>query len=130
MAPRYVARKSVWSMISIWHILFFWLIIPLIIIIAKIIIARHEKIEFYDNKIIRKSGVFRRHVQQVVFAGVYAVTINQSFIGRIFNYGTVLLDTRGKWDVKWTQGIKDPYTLKAFLETKMTISGISYIVTD
>ena len=50
-----------------------------------------------------------------VFMGVYAVNIEQSFFGRMFNYGDVKVDAVGKWDVDCS-AVKNPKGLKAYLE--------------
>ena len=127
MKPNYVAKKSAASVLSFWLLLFFWLIVPLIIQIARILSAKYYSIEFYDNKIVVKSGVLSKQENQSVFGGVYAVNISQSFIGRIFNYGSIRVDCPGRWDVD-TEGIKNPVELKKYLETYITTSGMTNII--
>ena len=127
MNPNYVAKKSVTGVLSFWLIVFFWLVIPLIIQIARILSAKYYSIEFYDDKIVIKSGVLSKQEKQSVFAGVYSVSISQSFFGRIFNYGSVTVDCPGKWDVD-TEGIKDPSALKKYLENYITSSGMTNII--
>ena len=127
MKPNYVAKKSVTAVLSFWLIVFFWLVIPLIIQIARILSAKYYSIEFYDNKIVVKSGVFSKQESQSVFGGVYSVSISQSFFGRIFNYGSVRVDCPGKWDVG-TESIKDPSALKKYLENYITSNGMTNII--
>ena len=127
MEPNYVAKKSVTAVLSFWLIVFFWLVIPLIIQIARILSAKCYSIEFYDNKIVVKSGVLSKQENQSVFAGVYSVSISQSFFGRIFNYGNISVDCPGKWDVN-TEGIKDPLALKKYLENYITVNGMTNII--
>ena len=124
MKPNYVAKKSVAAVLSFWLILFFWLVIPLIIQIARILSAKCYSIEFYDNKVVVKSGVLNKKERQSVFAGVYSVSVSQSVIGRIFKYGTVMVDCPGKWDVN-TEGIKSPADLKKYLENYITAEGMT-----
>lgn len=83
--------------------------------IYNIIKLKKDVIEFYDDKIICKKGVFGKSETTTVFMGVYAVNVEQSFFGRIFNYGDVKVDAAGKWDIDST-GIKKPRKLKEFLE--------------
>lgn len=116
--PNYTARKSVMPVIEPLLLVFFWLIIPLIIQIVKIVAAKKEVIEFYDDRVIRKSGILNKKETQSVFMGVYAVSIYRSLAGRMFGYGDLILDVPGKWDIA-TTGIKDPEGLKAYLETKV-----------
>jgi len=115
MQPNYVARKSVLPAFTFWRVILFFLIVPLIILIYNIIALKKDVIEFYDDKIVCKKGVFNKSETTVAFMGVYAVNINQSFFGRIFNYGNVKVDAVGKWDIN-SNGIKNPKSLKAYLE--------------
>ena len=117
--PNYTARKSAVAVLSPLCILFFWLVIPLIIQIVRILAAKNDIIEFYDDKIVRKSGILSKNETQSVFMGVYSVSLYQSLFGRMFGYGDLVLDVPGEWDVA-TTGIKDPKGLKSYLETKIT----------
>lgn len=127
MKPNYVAKKSVTSVLSFWLIVFFWLVIPLIIQIARILSAKCYSIEFYDSKIVVKSGVLNKNEGQSVFGGVYSVSVSQSFAGRIFNYGNIKVDCPGRWDID-TTGIKDPSALKKYLENYITANGMTNII--
>ena len=125
--PNYIARKSVVPVLSPLCILFFWLVIPLIIQIVRIIGAKKEVIEFYDDRVIRKSGILNKRETQSVFMGVYAVSIYRSLAGRMFGYGDLILDVPGKWDIA-TTGIKNPEGLKSYLETKITARNTTNVV--
>ncbi len=127
MTPNYVAKKSIVPALNFWLILFFWLVIPLIIQVARILSAKCYSIEFYDEKIVTKSGVLNKNERQTVFAGVYSVTTNQTLFGRMFNYANITVDCPGKWDVD-TDGIKDPIKLKEYLETRITSGGMTNII--
>ena len=127
MKPNYVAKKSVTAVLSFWLIVFFWLVIPLIIQLARILSAKCYSIEFYDNKIVVKSGVLNKNERQSVFGGVYSVSVSQSFMGRIFNYGEIRVDCPGKWDIN-TNGTLDPLKLKEYLEKYITTNGMTNIV--
>ena len=127
MKPNYVAKKSAVAVLSFWLIVFFWLVIPLIVQIARILSAKFYSIEFHDNKIVVKSGVISKQERQSVFGGVYSVSVSQSFMGRIFNYGSVRVDCPGKWDVD-TIGIKNPMALKKHLEKYITSAGMTNII--
>lgn len=127
MRPNYVARKSVASVLSVWLILFFWLIIPLIIQIARIVAARCYSVEFYDERVVVRSGVLNKNERQSVFAGVYSVRMSQSLWGRIFRYGNISVDCPGKWDID-TNGVANPAGLKHYLESKITAEGMTKVV--
>lgn len=122
MTPNYVAKKSAVAALSFWLIIFCWLVIPLIIQIVRILSAKNFSIEFYDDKKVVKSGVLSKNEDQSVFSGVYSVSVHQSFFGRIFKYGDVAVDAPGTWDIK-TEKIKDPQSLKRYLETRISSKG-------
>ena len=121
--PNYVMKKSSWSVIKWWHILFGILIIPLLIMLWKIINIKDETISFYDNKIVQKSGILNKYEKTTIMTRVLSVTIKQTLWGRIFNYGDIVVDVVGKWDVD-TKGIKSPRKAKEYLE-KMALNGNS-----
>lgn len=118
MSPEYVATKSAWGAVTFLRVVFFWLIIPLIVMICHIVILKHEKIEFYHNQIVVKSGVLSKKQRKSAFMGVLSVSTEQSLFGRIFKYGDVRVDVPGKWDVN-TTGISDPQALANYLETRI-----------
>ena len=118
MTPNYVARKSLLSTLSFWRIVSCILIIPIIPLIARFVQAACYRIEFYDDKVITHCGVLNKSKKVTVFMGVASTSINQSLIGRIFNYGDIKIDVVGKWDVD-TTGIKNPAALEEYLQTKI-----------
>lgn len=127
MTPNYVAKKSVISSLNIFLILFAWLIIPAIIQLVRILDTLCYTIEFYNEKVVRKSGVLTRREKQTVFGGVYAVSITKTVVGRIFGYGNVKIDCPGRWDID-TSCIKNPEGLRDYLESYISASGLTSIV--
>lgn len=115
MEPNYVVRKSILPAFTFWRVILFFLIVPLIILICNIVMLKKDIIEFYDGKIIHRKGVLNKSETTTVFMGVYAVNVEQSFFGRMFNYGDVRVDAVGKWDVDCS-AVKNPKGLKAYLE--------------
>ena len=129
MTPLYVAKKSCLRAFTPLRILFFWLIIPTIKILIDIIQLKFETIEFYEDYVLVKSGVLSKKQRRSVFSGVYSVSIDQSFFGRIFNFGDVRIDVPGNWDIN-TEGIKEPESLSHFLEGKITAKGTVSILNN
>ena len=127
MQPNFVAKKSLWGAISIWSILFFWLIIPIFVIIFKMISLKCESIEFYDQRVIQKSGILAKKERQSVLTNIVSVSVNQSLWGGIFNYGDVQVDLIGKWDID-TRGISRPHELKNFLEKYLSNGNTQQIL--
>ena len=130
MKPEYVATKSAWGAVTFLRVVFFWLIIPLIVMICHIVILKNERIEFYQNQIVVKSGVLTKKQRKSTFTGVLNVSIEQSLFGRIFNYGTLSVDVPGRWDVN-TKGISNPQALVDYLETRI-VSGANttHVITN
>ena len=121
MEPKYVANKSVWGEYGgriLLCILLCVLIVPIFFMVYMILKAKSYRIEFYDNKMIVKSGVFNKEERQSMLTTIMGASVEQSLFGRVFNYGNVNVDTVGKWDVS-TKAIKDPQGLKRFLESVM-----------
>ena len=91
-------------------------IIPLFIVVWYIVKAATCRIEFYSDKIIVHSGLIATKEKRIVLTPVMAVSIKYSLAGRIFNYGNVVIDTVGRWDID-TRGIRRPEALREFIET-------------
>lgn len=119
MKPNYVAKKTAWTAVSIWKILFFWLIIPLIVMICQIICIKHERIEFYDDYIVVKKGVFSKSTKTYVIPGIITVSTERSFGARLGGYGNVKMQVLGKSLDVDLNNVKKPKKLKAYLDTKL-----------
>lgn len=78
--------------------------------------ARKYKIIFYANKVIVKSGLLNTSESQSVLTPIIGLSVRQSLGGKIFNYGDLLIDATGSWDIN-TRYVKSPYKLKVFLQT-------------
>ena len=118
MTPEYIAKKTAWRAVTPLRVLFFWLIIPLLVIIVHLIQLKCETIEFYADRVVQRESVLAKKTTQAAFNGVIGVSVDQSIIGRIFNYGDVKIDIVGKWDID-TQGISNPKALQRYLEGKL-----------
>ena len=127
--PEFVAKKSMVSALNIWLILFSLLVIPFIIQVWKILLAKSYRMIFYKDRVVVKYGIINRVERQSIFVGVYAVNVDQSFWGDIFNYGTVLIDCPGQWNVH-ARGIKYPRQLKKYLENKFVTTGMTHIIAN
>ena len=72
-----------------------------------------------NKRIIIKSGVFNKHINQYAIAGITEINVNQTFWGRIFSYGDVSIALAGNKHVSLS-GIKDPDEVKSYLEGKLS----------
>lgn len=116
MKPEYVVEKSIAKAFTPLCVLFFWLVIPTFVIIFRIIALKSETVEFYQDYVIVKKGVLDKREDRKPFLRVNGVSFHQSLMGRLFNYGDLIVDATGRWDLNLT-GIKDPRAVKAYLET-------------
>ena len=119
MKPNYVAKKSVWGCVSFLSIIACVLVIPLFVLIFRILATKQFRLEFYNDKIIIKSGLLNKKKKQMVFMGVTSVSVEQSLFGRIFGYGNVIVDCVGTWDINSTTHIKNPEALEEYLQTRI-----------
>ena len=121
----YSARKSKIAALNLWCILLCWLVIPALVQIYLILRAHCYSLDFYEDRVVLKQGVFDRQERQSVFVGVLSVRVNQSLWGRICSYGDVYIDVPGKWDVD-TTSIADPNGLRCFLESRISARGAHF----
>ena len=121
MEPNYVAKKSVFGECGgkiFLCILLCWLIVPIFIMIYMIVKTKKFRLEFYNDKVIMRRGIVNTQESHSILTTIVGVRINRSMAGNIFNYGDVLVDMVGRWDVD-TTAIKDPVSLKNYLEAIM-----------
>ncbi len=125
MEPDYVAKKSILGECGgkiFICILFCWLIVPIFLMIYMIIEVKKFRIEFYKDKVIMHRGFLHTEEQQSILTTIVGVRINRSIAGNIFNYGDVVVDMVGRWDID-TRAIKDPVALKNHLKSIMDQTG-------
>ena len=115
MKPEYVAKKSIVKAFTPLTVLFLALIFPIFVILYRILAIKCESFEFYSDHVIHKRGVLNKHEDRKPFFRVNGVSFNQSLLGSICDYGNLVVDATGKWDIR-LEGIKKPRALKAYLE--------------
>lgn len=126
MKPDYVAKKSILGECGgkiFICILFCWLIVPIFLMIYMIIEVKKFRIEFYKDKVIMHRGFLHTEERQSILTTIVGVRINRSIAGNIFNYGDVVVDMVGRWDID-TRAIKDPVALKNHLKSIMDQTGV------
>jgi uncharacterized membrane protein YdbT with pleckstrin-like domain len=48
-----------------------------------------------NTRTISKEGLIRRHIEEINLSSIESINVNQSIIGRILNYGTIIISGRG-----------------------------------
>jgi uncharacterized membrane protein YdbT with pleckstrin-like domain len=76
-------------------------------------IRRHTtELAVTDHRIIYKTGVFSRHTMEMNRTKVESVDVDQTLLGRIFGYGTILVRGTGG-SLEPLPNIQDPLTLRS-----------------
>ena len=73
--------------------LLFIFVIGLFTIWKKIFRILTTKLEITDNIVIGKTGLIHTETLESPIRQITSVKVNQSFIGKIFNYGDVFINT-------------------------------------
>lgn len=97
------APRDVWGLVGAWifGVTCFWMLfIPLIVAIKKTVIFTHTEIVLTNRRLICKSGVFHTKSKDVPLLKIQGVYVDISFWGRIFNVGTIYIDTE-YGTIKW-----------------------------
>ncbi|HSH73110.1 MAG TPA: PH domain-containing protein [Methylophilaceae bacterium] len=113
--------------ISLWSLAHF--IIPGILllpafglglILLAIAYVRYKTTElaFTNKRVIAKFGFISRHTIEININKVESIQVNQEILGRIFNYGTLILSGAGTPQAP-IPGISDPIQFRrAFMESQ------------
>jgi uncharacterized membrane protein YdbT with pleckstrin-like domain len=88
-----------------------FLVLAILFAIGAAIRRRSTELAVTDHRIIYKTGVFSRHTMEMNRAKVESVDVDQSFFGRIFGYGTILVRGTGG-SLEPLPNIQDPLTLR------------------
>lgn len=98
-----------------------------LVIVFTVIEASRCEIRIYEKSIVTRKGILNVKETRAVMTPIIGVSVEQSFNGRIYNYGNVRIDKIGKgWDIDSTY-IKKPEQFKNFLQTLMDKEDTSNI---
>ena len=90
------ASRDIWGLFGRWvmGVLFCWLLfIPTIIAIKETIIFTHTEIVLTNRRLVYKQGVFHTKSKDVPLLKIQGVYVDIGFWGRVFNVGTLYIDT-------------------------------------
>ena len=48
-----------------------------------------------SNRVISKKGLIRRDIEEINLSSIESINVNQTILGRILNYGTIVISGRG-----------------------------------
>ena len=90
-----------------------------LVIVLTVVEASKCEIRVYEKSIVTRKGLLNVKETRSVMTPIIGVSIEQSFNGKIFNYGNLVIDKVGKgWDID-SRYVKKPYEFKRFLDSLM-----------
>jgi uncharacterized membrane protein YdbT with pleckstrin-like domain len=69
-----------------------------------------------DQRVIYKAGLLSRHTLEMNRAKVESVTVDQTMLGRLFGYGTIIVRGTGS-TLEPIRNISDPLTFRSHITT-------------
>ncbi|MFN2462535.1 MAG: PH domain-containing protein [Candidatus Dormibacteria bacterium] len=91
-----------------WFILLVGLIALLVYADIRYIIWRSETVTLTDQRVLLRRGVFGKYSRSIGMQRVQDVTTAQGFMGRIFNYGTVEVESAARDGAEILDHVPDP----------------------
>jgi uncharacterized membrane protein YdbT with pleckstrin-like domain len=114
---------SQWLLILIGVILIFTIIGIIISIILFVIAAIHvETSEFFvsDRRVYMKYGLIRRAINDLKLDWITNVSVSQGIVGRILNFGTVLIATPGTYTgTSAFVGVSEPMKIRGIIDSQI-----------
>jgi uncharacterized membrane protein YdbT with pleckstrin-like domain len=116
----YSGHITLWSL---WHLILFGVIllpvgIGLILLIMAYIRYKTTELAITNKRVIAKSGFVSRHTIELNINRVESLQVSQSLLGRMFNFGTLIISGGGNPQAPIT-GISNPLAFrKAFTEAQ------------
>ena len=93
-----------------------WLLYGLFSGIRMLVVRATTEIGVTSHRFVEKRGVFSMKTSEIALPNIEGVKVNQSFLGRIFNYGTVKIEGTGV-DATTTPEIADPVGFVRAIQT-------------
>jgi uncharacterized membrane protein YdbT with pleckstrin-like domain len=93
-----------------------WLAVGIVTFIRKIILRSTTEIGVTTHRFVEKYGVLSMRTNEIALPNIEGVKVNQSFLGRIFGYGTVRIEGTGV-DAVTTPNIADPVGFVRAIQT-------------
>jgi len=119
----HMSWASQWLLILIGILLIFTIIGIIISLILFVIAAINvETSEYFisNQRVYMKYGLIRRVVNDLKLEWITNISVSQGFIGRILNYGTVLIATPGTHTGTTPfLGVSDPMKIRGLIDTQI-----------
>lgn len=112
----YEAKTSVWSMLPLLilgFLLLFAMGLGLLFWFAAFIRYKTTELAFTNKRVIAKFGFISRRTVELNLSKVESVQVNQGILGRIFNFGTLIISGAGNPQAP-IPGISDPMAFRRY----------------
>ena len=76
---------------------------------------RKTELAVTNKRVIKKTGIISRRTDEMKITSIETVTLQQSVVGTLLGYGTLLVTGRGVSDVTYS-AIRDPMGVKRTIE--------------
>ncbi len=93
-----------------------WVLWGLFTCIKMLVIKSTTEIGVTSHRFVEKRGVFSMHTSEIALHNIEGVKVNQSFIARLFGFGTVKIEGTGV-DSTTTPQITDPVGFVRAIQT-------------
>jgi len=93
-----------------------WLLYGLFTCVKMLVVKNTTEIGVTSHRFVEKRGVFSMRTSEIALPNIEGVKVNQSFTGRILNYGTVRIEGTGV-DAATTPEIADPVGFVRAIQT-------------
>lgn len=117
----YTGNVSLWSLaplIILGFLLLFAFGLGLIFWLVAFIRYKTTELAFTNKRVIAKFGFISRNTIELNIAKVESIQVNQGILGRIFNYGTLIVSGAGNPQAP-IPGISNPMAFRrAFMESQ------------
>ena len=117
----YTGRVSLWSLAPLIFFGFLGLFVfglGLILWIVAFIRYKTTELAFTNKRVIAKFGFISRQTIELNITKVESIQVNQGILGRIFNYGTLIVSGAGNPQAP-IPGISDPMAFRrSFMESQ------------
>jgi uncharacterized membrane protein YdbT with pleckstrin-like domain len=74
--------------------LIYWSVL-LFFVIKNLITYFTTEYGITSNRVISKEGLIRRDIEEINLSSIESINVNQTILGRILNYGTIIISGRG-----------------------------------
>lgn len=117
----YTGNISLWSLapLIVWGLATIWIFgLGLIFWAMAFIRYKTTELAFTNKRVIAKFGFISRQTIELNISKVESIQVNQGILGRIFNFGTLVISGAGNPQAP-IPGISDPMSFRrAFMESQ------------